>query len=58
MVKMSGGPMTLKVINETNGKLEFLYTKNSFCNTWVSKNAMQCSYILVVRALGGTLTLM
>ena len=55
---MSGGSMTLKVINETNGKLEFLYMKNSFCNTWVSKNAMQCSYILVVRALGGTLTLM
>ena len=37
---MSGEPMALKVINKINGQLKFLYWKNSFFDTWASKNAM------------------
>ena len=37
---MSGEPMALKVINKINGKLKFLYWKNSFFDTWALKNAM------------------
>ena len=30
---MSGGPMTLKVVNKINGKLKFLYRNNNFLST-------------------------
>ena len=30
---LSGGPMALKALNKINGKLKFLYCKNSFLTT-------------------------
>ena len=41
---MSRGPMALNVINKVNGKLKFLYRKNSFFDSWASKNAMKCPH--------------
>ena len=32
--------MVLKVIKKINGKLRFLYRKNSFLNAWASENAI------------------
>ena len=49
---MSGEPMALKVINEINRKLKFLYRKNSFL-TMPSYN-----HILIMHAPRGTLILM
>ena len=34
---MSGEPMTLKVIHKINGKLKFLYQKNSFLTCGLRK---------------------
>ena len=57
---MSGKPMALKVINKINGKLNFLYPKNSFltpglrrilCNAFIH-------HVWIMHALRGTLTLM
>ena len=39
---VSGQPMAQKVLNKINGKLKFLYKKNSFFNIWAFKNAIQC----------------
>ena len=41
---MSGEHVTLKVVNKISGILKFLYLKNSFFNTWASKNAMHCPH--------------
>ena len=53
---ISGEPMASKVINKINGKLKFLYRKNSFLTP--SKNAMPSyNHILIMHAPRGTLTL-
>ena len=57
---MSGKPMALKVINEINGKLDFLYRKNSFLTPVLRR--MLCSALIhqiwIMHARRGTLTLM
>ena len=40
---MSGEPMARKVTNKIDGKLTFLYSKNTYYKR-VSQNALQCSY--------------
>ena len=41
---MSGEPMALKVINKVNGKLKFLYCKNSFLTPWLRR--MLCNALI------------
>ena len=41
---MSGEPMALKVINEVNGKLKFLYRKNSFLTPGLQR--MLCNALI------------
>ena len=42
--KMSGEPMTLKVINKINGTLKFLYTKNRFLSPELGR--MLCNALI------------
>ena len=41
---MSGEPMVLKVINKINGKLKFLYRKNSFLTRGLRR--MPCNALI------------
>ena len=41
---MSGEPMALKVINKINGKLKFLYRKNSFLTPGLGR--MLCNALI------------
>ena len=57
---MSGKPMALKVINKINGKLNFVYRKNSFLTPGLRR--MLCNALIhqiwIIHAPRGTLTLM
>ena len=41
---LSGESMTLKFINETNGKLKFFYRTKKISKPGTLKNALQCTY--------------